>query len=167
MCCAGLGPWHTSDFDDELVSVSTKHGHRQAHGSLVAIKCGARIFHHGHPAIWRQREEVHFARIRRAHGNPVPVADLADADRILQVPDRSFVNVASLAELLGAAVREFARVERRLQGPGLPVDVSFAVPADDLGANQYPQAGGDFVRRCLDLDLDLADGRLPVGLLHF
>ena len=67
MCCAGLGPWHRSDFDDELVSVSTKHGHRQAHGSLVAIKCGARIFHYGHPAIWRQREEVHFARIRRPH----------------------------------------------------------------------------------------------------
>src|ERR1700736_286497 len=130
----------------------------------VAVKGSPEDFVHDDAAVRGQLEELRLRGVRRPYGDPVTVTHLVQVKHFSQVPDGAFFNVAGAPEPLGATVRKFDRVIRRPQRPRDVVDEATLVPADDFSARSYLQGDSDIFRGFLDLNLDRADGSLPVPL---
>src|SRR5580693_709786 len=81
------------DVDNELVPVGGEHGHRHPHWSLVLVEASAEVFEDR--GVVRDTEELLLVVVSATGGDPVPVADLIEPDRLTQVPHGTLFYVLS------------------------------------------------------------------------
>src|ERR1700746_1337959 len=83
---------------DELIPVCREYGDGEPHRRLVTVEGGPEYLEHRNPAVRGELEEFCLGRVRRAHGDPVAVADLADMQGSGQVLDGALFDIPGTEE---------------------------------------------------------------------
>src|SRR5260370_25377512 len=85
---ATLEFWYLSDVDNKLVAIGREYGDRYSHWIAIPVEGSPEYLVHYDTAVHGNLEEFRLNGVRRAHSDPVTVADLLDPQRVLQILDR-------------------------------------------------------------------------------
>src|SRR5690242_20913526 len=142
-----------SAVDDELITIGRVNRHGEPHWRTRLVVRGPEYLENAYPAVCRQAEEPGFGGVGRPYRDPVAVADLLQAQGLLQVFHRADGDVVGLNEPVGSLEDESHGVEGRLHRPRGAVDRTLLMSADDLRTFGKLQEPGDGSGCLLDLDL--------------